>query len=81
MKYKINLEKYEGMSPEDINLLTAVLESQEKLEKKVLNALDEAVAWGLVQLVKEGRIIYYVDAKGQYYWTSPSTPVDKMSSN
>ena len=81
MKYQINLEKYEGMSPEDINLLTAVLESREKLEKKVLNAFDEVVVWALVQLVKQGKIIYRVDAKGQYYFTSPSTPVDKMSLN
>jgi hypothetical protein len=81
MKYQINLEKYEGMSPEDINLLTAVLESQEKHQKKALDAFDEVIVWGLVRLVKEGEIIYRVDAKGQYYFTKPSTPVDKMSSN
>ena len=81
MKYQINLEKYEGWSPEDINLLKAVLESEEKLGKKALNAFDEVVVWALVKLVKQGKIIYYVDAKGQYHFTSPSTPVDKMSLN
>jgi hypothetical protein len=81
MKYQINLEEYEGWSPEDINLLMAVLESQEKLGKKALTAFDEVVVRGLVLLVKQGEIIYHVDAKGQYHWTSPSTPVDKMSLN
>jgi hypothetical protein len=81
MKYQINLEKYEGVSFEDINLLTAVLESQEKLGKKALGAFDEAVVWALVQLVKQGKIIYRVDAKGRYYFTSPSTPVDRISLN
>ena len=81
MKYQINLEKYEGWSPEDINLLKAVLESEEKLGKKALNAFDEVVVRGLVLLVKQGEIVYRVDAKGRYYWTPPSTPGDKMSLN
>jgi hypothetical protein len=81
MKYQINLEKCQGMSPEDINLLKAILESDEKHGKKALNAFHEAVVRGLVQLIKQGEIIYGVDAKGRYYFTSPSTPVDKIPLN
>ena len=78
MKYQIDLEKYKGWPPEDINLLKAVLESDEKHGKKALNAFHEAVVRGLVQLVKRGEIIYRVDAKGRYYFTAPSTPPDKI---